>query len=109
MSVGVIWLLAAISSGISTLVFREDSIWYPTTLAASGVAIVIGIVALIRFDRTIARASVVLGFLWVAMYVALLLIQIDDVQAWTANLFFALLGATASLVSWRKALAPTRS
>lgn len=102
MSAGVIWLLAALTSGVSTLVFREDSVWYPITLVACVLAIGIGILLMVRLSRAVSLASVSLGFLWVGLYMALLVIQFDDIQAWTADLFFAVLGATAAFKSYRE-------
>lgn len=98
---GVLWLIAAVSSAASTIAFRSDSVWYAITLVASGVAAAVGVLLLMRATKSTVGLSTLIGAAWVAMYVVLIVDQIDDVQSWTANAFFALLGAVAAVIAYR--------
>ena len=98
---GVLWLVAAVTSALATVVFRNDSTWFAITLAASAIAALVGILLLGQPSNTVVLASSIVGVVWVVMYLILVADQYDDVQAWTANAFFALVGGTAAVVAYR--------
>ena len=98
---GVLWLVAAVSSAGATVVFRDDSAWYAVTLAASAVAALLGVLLLWRPNNTTVLFSTLIGVAWVVMYVVLIAIQSDDIQAWTANAFFGLVGGAAAFIAYK--------
>ncbi len=99
---GMLWLIAAVFSAAATLVFRPtDSVWYGITLAGSGVAAAVAVLLWIRPTSSTVGLSTLVGVAWAVMYVILVFDQIEDVQAWTANAFFALLGVAAALIAYR--------
>ena len=97
----VLWLAAAVTSAAATIIFRGDDVWYVITLVASGVAAVLGILLLWRPTAPTVLVSTIAGAAWVVLYAALVVIQSDDIQAWTADAFFALLGGAASFIGYR--------
>jgi len=96
---GVLWSAAAVLSAAATIIFRENEVWYAITLAASAVAAVLGITLLWRPNNTTELMSTISGVAWVAVYMVLIVVQSDDIQAWTADAVFALLGGAAALIS----------
>lgn len=100
---GVLWLVAAVSSAVATIAFREDSVWYLITLAASGVTAALGILVLWRPNKTSIFLSTIGGVGWIVLYGILVAIQSDDLQAWTANALFVVLGAAAAFLAYRAA------
>ncbi len=103
---GVLWLAAAALSAAATIIFRGNEVWYAITLVASAVAAVLGITLLWRPNSTSVLMSTISGVAWVALYVVLVAVQSDDIQAWTADAFFALLGGAAALISNRAGREP---
>ncbi|MGB7859903.1 MAG: hypothetical protein WBM90_05350 [Acidimicrobiia bacterium] len=97
---GVMWLIAAALSATATVVFREDTTWFVITIVASAIAAVLGILLLLRPNRTTGLLSALGGIAWVTMYAVLIVIQSDDVQAWSADAVFLLVGAAASLIGF---------
>jgi len=97
---GVLWLVAAVLSAAATLVFRDDA-WYAVTLVASLVAALVGILLIWRSTPTTVLVSTILGVVWVVVYVILVVDQFDDVQAWTADAFFGLVGGAAAFIAYR--------
>lgn len=97
---GVIWLIAAAAGAATTVIFRDEGTWYVVTLIASAVVAVVGILLMWKPGMTTSFLSTLLGIAWVAMYVALVIDQWDDFQAWTADAFLALVGAVAAFVGY---------
>ncbi|MGC2239534.1 MAG: hypothetical protein WA726_01710, partial [Acidimicrobiia bacterium] len=98
---GVMWLVAAVLSAATTVVFRDDSAWYAITLVASTLAVVLGIMLLWRPNSASVLMSTIGGVVWVVLYAVLIAIQSDDLQAWTADAFFVVLGGAAAFISAR--------
>jgi len=99
---GVVWLVAAVIGALATVIFRGDEpAWYAITLVASAIAAAIGILLLWRPSRTTVVLSTLGGVAWVVLYGALIAIQSADIQAWTADLLFAVIGAVAAILAYR--------
>ncbi|MFZ0014884.1 MAG: hypothetical protein WAL25_12310 [Acidimicrobiia bacterium] len=96
---GVMWLVAAVLSAATTFVFRDGSAWYAITFVASTLAAVLGIMLLWRPNSATVLMSTIGGVAWVVLYAVLIAIQSDDLQAWTADAFFVVLGGAAAFIS----------
>ena len=69
-------------------------------------AVLMGIVLLLRAVPRVTRWSMALGIAWVSCYVALAVWQLDDPAALTTDVALALLGAAAVVVSRRAVAEP---
>jgi FtsH-binding integral membrane protein len=98
---GVLWLAAALIGAAMTIVFRDDPTWYAITLFASVVAALIGIGLIWRPSSAVVGLSSIVGVVWIVTYGLLTVIQSDDIQAWTADLFVGLVGAIVAIVAYR--------
>jgi hypothetical protein len=97
---GVLWLAAAIIGAAMTIVFRDDAASYAVTLVLSGAGALIGIGQVWRREMTTVRLSLLCGVAWIATYGVLTVIQSDDVQAWTADVFVGVVGAIAAFAAY---------
>ncbi len=97
----VVWLVAAGLGAAVTVIFRDDSAWYAITLVASAAAVLVGVGLLWRPNATTILYSTIVGVGWVVTYLILIAIQSDDMQAWTADAFLALVGGVAAFVAYR--------
>jgi hypothetical protein len=96
---GILWLTAAIIGAAMTIVFRDD-VALAVTLVASVIGALIGIGLMWRPGRATVAVSSIGGVTWIAVYGALTVIQSDDFQAWTADVFVGLVGAIAAIVAY---------
>jgi uncharacterized membrane protein YfcA len=101
-----LWIGAGIFGVTISLVFRVEPGWWAITIALGILAVLMGIVLLLRADPRVARWSMALGIAWVACYVALSVWQLDDPAALITDVALALLGAAAVVVGRRLAAAP---
>jgi O-antigen/teichoic acid export membrane protein len=96
---GILWLAAAIIGAAMTIVFRDD-VALAVTLVASVIGALIGIGLIWRPGIATVGLSSILGVAWVVTYGVLTVIQSADIQAWTADAFVGLVGATAAIVAY---------
>ena len=66
-----LWIAAGILGISTSLVFRVEPLTWAVTLALGVLAVVVGIVPLLRAEPQVARWSVALGIAWVSCYAAL--------------------------------------
>ena len=92
--------------GIGTaLAFRDEPVPRAVTIGFGVLAVLVGIVLLLRTVPRAAQWSTALGIAWVACYVALAVWQLGDPAALTTDVGLALLGAGAALVGRRQTAA----
>lgn len=97
--VGALWLALAAFSITMTLVFRVEAYQIVVTLALGVATAVLGSVVLGRPSRAAITTSIVAGIAWLALYVALAVIQADELAAWATNAFMAVAGCCIGLLA----------
>ena len=101
-----LWIVAGVLGISTSLLFRVEPVPWAITIALGILAVLVGIVLLLRAVPRVARWSAALGVAWVSCYVALAVWQLDDPAALTTDVALALLGAAAVVVGHRPAAAP---
>jgi Ca2+/Na+ antiporter len=100
-----LWIVAGVLGISTSLVFRVEPLAWAIAIPLGILAVLVGIVPLLRADPRVARWSVALGIAWVSCYVALAVWQLGDPAALTTDIGLALLGAAAVVVGRRPAAA----
>ena len=103
---GLLWIVAALLAIVTTLVFRVDQLQIVLTLVAGVIALAVGAWLVLGAKGTAIRVSTILGVAWVVLFVALAVIQSDDLPALVTDLGVAVFGAVAALIAYRTAVAP---
>ena len=106
---GVLWVIAALIAIVTTLVFRVDQVQIIVTLVAGVIAVAVGLWLLFRATDMAIKVSMALGVAWVALFVALAVIQSDELAAWSTDASIAVFGAVAAVLSSRSAAASPSS
>ena len=100
-----LWIGAGIFGITISLVFRVEPVSWAITIALGILAVLTGIVLLLRAVPRVARWSMALGIAWVSCYVVLAVWQVDDPAALITDVSLAVLGAVAVVVGRRPAAA----
>jgi hypothetical protein len=100
-----LWMLAGVLGIGTSLLFRLEPLSWAITIAPGILAVLVGIVALLRSDPPVALWSVVLGVAWVPCYVALAVWQLGDPAALVTDVGLAFFAAAAVVVGRRPAVA----
>ena len=98
-----LWIGAGVLGIGTALAFRDERVPWAVTIAIGVLAVLVGIVLLLRTVPRVAQWSTTLGIAWVACYVALAVWQLGDPAALTTDVGLALIGAGAALVGRRQA------
>jgi hypothetical protein len=98
---GILWIVAAILAAAVTLVFRVVPEQSAITNAASAIAVAIGALLVRRPEAAVVSASSAFGVAWVTLYVALIVIQSDEIAAWSTDAILAVFGGLAGLIGYR--------
>jgi uncharacterized membrane protein HdeD (DUF308 family) len=98
---GVLWVVASLLSIATTVIFRVDQVQVVLTSAAGLIALALGAWMLLRPTTATIRSSSLVGAVWVILYVALALIQADEIAAWTTDMFVGLVGLAAAFLAFR--------
>ncbi|MBA2720856.1 MAG: hypothetical protein H0U52_16685 [Chloroflexi bacterium] len=98
---GVLWAIAALIAIVTTLVFRVDPTQIIVTLVAGAIAVAVGLRLVFGATGKAIQMSTVLGVAWVALFVALAVIQSDELAAWSTDVCIAVFGAVAAVLSSR--------
>ena len=101
-----LWIVAGVLSISTSLVFRVEPVPWAITIALGILAVLVGIVLLLRAAPQVARWSVALGIAWVSCYVALGVWQLGDPAALITDGGLALFAAAAVVMGRRRAAAP---
>ena len=99
---GSLWIGAGVLGIGTALAFRDEPVPWAVTIAFGVLAVLVGIVLLLRTVPWVAQWSTTFGVAWVACYVALAVWQLGDSAALTTDVGLALLGAGAALVGRRQ-------
>jgi len=102
---GLLWTIAALLAITTTLVFRVDMLQIILTLTAGVVAVGVGLWLLSGGTGLATQVSTLLGVVWVVLFVALAVIQSDELAAWSTDAGVAVFGAVAALMAYRTARA----
>ena len=100
-----LWIVAGVIGLSTSLVYRVEPVPWAITIALGILAVVVGIVPLLRAVPRVARWSGALGIAWVSCYVALAVWQLGDPAALITDVGLALIGAAAVVVGRRPAAA----
>ncbi len=98
---GILWIVAAAMAAGVTIAFRVVPTQVAITLAASAVAIAIGTLLVWRPETKVVTVSSAFGVAWVALYIALVVIQSDEIAAWSTDAVLAVFGGLAALIGYR--------
>ena len=98
---GILWVVAALLAIAATVVFRVDRVQVATTLAAGLIALALGAWMLVRPTTATIRQSSFAGAVWFVLYLALAVIQADEIAAWTTDIFVGVVGVAAAFVGLR--------
>jgi hypothetical protein len=94
-------VVAALLAIAATVVFRVDRVQVATTLAAGLIALALGAWMLVRPTSATIRQSSFAGAVWFVLYLALAVIQADEIAAWTTDIFVGVVGVAAAFVALR--------
>jgi hypothetical protein len=100
-----LWIVAGVFGIGTSLVFRVEPVPWAITIVLGMLAVLVGIVLLLRAAPQVARWSVALGIVWVSCYVALAVWQLGDPAALMTDVGLALFAAAAVVVGHRPAVA----
>ena len=98
---GSVWIVAAVLGALATVVFRVDQLQWVVTLAASAIALGVGVGLVWRASAAAILASTLAGLGWVALYAILAVVQSDEIAAWVTDAFLAAVGGIGSLLAYR--------
>lgn len=93
-----LWMLGGVLGFTTSVVFRVEPVPWAIGIALGILAVLVGTTRLRPGMPAMARWSVALGVAWVPFYVALAVLQRDDVAALTTDVALAVLGAAAVAV-----------
>jgi len=99
-ALGGLWIGTALFSLAMTLAFRVDQTQIVATTALGLGAIALGAWLLIRPSQAGIAASIVLGVVWIAVYVGLSIVQADEIAALVTDAALAVLGVLAAGLAW---------
>jgi hypothetical protein len=102
---GLLWTIAALLAIVTTLVFRVDQAQIVATLLAGVIALGLGLWILLGRTGMAVPVSTALGVAWVVLFVALAVIQSDEIEAWSTDAAIAVFGGLAALLAYRTARA----
>jgi hypothetical protein len=94
-------VVAALLAIAATVVFRVDQVQVGITLAAGLIALALGAWVLVRPTSGTIRQSSFAGAGWFVLYLALAVIQADEIAAWTTDIFVGVVGVAAACVALR--------
>ena len=94
-------MVAGLLAITTTLVFRVDQVQVVVTLAAGLIALALGAQMLLRPTSAAIRRSSFLGAAWFVLYLALAVIQADEIAAWTTDVVVGAIGVAAAIVALR--------
>jgi len=100
---GVLWLIAAGSAIVMTLIFRVDPVQWVVTMAVGAVAAVVGLWLIARPSALVVSASHAVAAVWIVLYAVLTALQSDEVAAWTTDVALIAIGAAAGVAAYRAA------
>lgn len=100
-----LWIVAGVLGTSTSLVFRVEPVAWAITIALGILAVLMGIVLLLRGTPQVTRWPVALGIAWVSCYTALAVLQLGDPAALITDVGLALFAAAAVVVGRRPAAA----
>ncbi len=100
---GILWVVSALLATGITLIFRNDPVQVVVTIAASAIALVLGLWMIARPSTAAVPLSNVFGAAWLALYATLTFRQSGELAAWTTDVFLALIGLGATFAAYRAA------
>jgi hypothetical protein len=98
---GILWVVAALLAITTTLVLRIDQVQVVVTLAMGVIAMALGTQMLLRPTSAAIRRSSLLGAAWFVLYLALAVIQADEIAAWTTDVVVGVVGVAAAILALR--------
>jgi hypothetical protein len=98
---GILWVVGALLAIAATLVFRVDQVQVVVTLAVGVIALALGTQMLLRRTSAAIPRSSVLGAAWFVLYLALAVIQGDEIAAWTTDVVVGVIGVAAAILALR--------
>ena len=102
---GLLWTIAALLAIVTTIVFRVDQLQIIVTLVLGAIALGVGLWLLSGATGMAIQASTVVGVAWVFLFVALAVIQSDEIAAWSTDVAVGVFGAVAAVMAHRTAAA----
>lgn len=98
---GILWIVAATLAAVVAFAFRVDLAQLAISLAACAIAFAIGALLVWRPQAAVVSASSLFGVAWVALYVALVVVQSDEIEAWSTDAVLVVFGGLSALIGYR--------
>ena len=100
---GALWLVAAGFAIAMTLIFRTDPVQWVVTIVIGAVAAVVGMWLIASPGALVVSASSAVTAVWIVVYAVLTVLQSDELEACTTDVFLVAIGAAAGVVAYRAA------
>ena len=97
---GAIWIAVAAMSIAATVLFRVDSSQIVATIGVGMATVVLGSWMLALPSPIAIPASIVVGIVWLLLYLGLAVVQSGELAAWVTDAFLALAATIPALVAW---------
>lgn len=100
---GILWLVGGVTSVVLTIVFRTDTLQWVLTIASGLVAVVLGLLLIVRPNTAIVPWSIAVGIVWLIIFAVLTAQQAGELVAWTTDVFLGIIGVAAAVVAYAAA------
>ena len=97
---GLLWLVGGAMSFVVTIVFRTDALQWVLTIASGLGAVVLGLWLIVRPNTAIVPGSIAVGIAWLIIFALLTAQQAGELVAWSTDVFLAVIGVAAAVVTY---------
>jgi len=97
---GALWIAVAAMSIAAAVVFRVDSSQIVATIGVGITTVVLGSWMLALPSPIAIPASIVVGIVWLLLYLGLAVVQSEELAAWATDAFLAFAASIPALLAW---------
>jgi cytochrome c oxidase assembly factor CtaG len=101
-----LWIVAGVIGISTSMMYRVEPVPWTIAMVLGILAVLVGVVSLLRADARVASWPVGVGIAWVSCYLALAVAQLGDPAALITDIGLACFGVAAVVLGRRRAAAP---